>query len=77
MYRIDETSGRLTFLGAEPTRAKKPRSFAISPGGRFLLAAGQDSDTVTVFAIDETTGRLTFTGESLEVPRPVCVLFRP
>ena len=77
MYRIDETTGRLTFLGAEPTRAKTPRSFAIAPGGRFLLAAGQDSDIVTVFAIDETTGRLTFTGESLEVPRPVCVLFRP
>jgi 6-phosphogluconolactonase len=77
IYRINEADGRLTFLGAEPTRAKTPRNFAIAPGGRFLLAAGQDSDNVTVFAIDETSGRLTFTGESLEVPRPVCVLFRP
>ncbi|MFM8414289.1 MAG: lactonase family protein [Planctomycetota bacterium] len=77
MYAIDEGTGRLTFLGAEPTRAKTPRHFAIAPGGRFLLAAGQGSGTVTVFTIDEATGTLAFTGESVEVPAPVCILFRP
>ena len=77
MYSIDEATGRLTFLGAEPTRAKTPRHFAIAPGGKFLLAAGQSSGTVTVFTIDAATGKLDFTGESVEVPTPVCVLFRP
>jgi 6-phosphogluconolactonase len=77
MYALDEATGKLTFLGAEPTRAKTPRHFAIAPGGRHLLAAGQDSGTVTVFAIDPTTGRLTFTDESVAVPAPVCILFRP
>jgi 6-phosphogluconolactonase len=77
MYAIDETTGKLTFLGTEPTRAKTPRHFTIAPGGRHLLAAGQDSGTVTVFAIDPTTGKLTFTGESIAVPAPVCILFRP
>jgi 6-phosphogluconolactonase len=82
MFRIiaprhDEASSTdLEFLGTEPTRAKTPRHFAIAPGGRFLLAAGQASNTVTVFAIDEATGRLTFTGTSVEVPSPVCVAFR-
>jgi len=75
MYRIDEATGRLTFLGVEPTRAKTPRHCAIAPGGKFLLAAGQTSHAVTVFAIDENSGRLAFTGQSVEVPSPVCILF--
>jgi 6-phosphogluconolactonase len=76
-YRIDDQTGRLTFIGVEPTRGKTPRHFAIAPGGRFLLAAGQQSDTITVFAIDDESGRLTFTGTSLEVPSPACIAFRP
>jgi 6-phosphogluconolactonase len=77
MYAIDEPTGRLTFLGVEPTRVKTPRHFAIAPGGRHLLAAGQDSGTVAVFTIDAETGRLAFTGEPVAVPAPVCILFRP
>ena len=77
MYSIDEATGRLTFLGTEPTRTKMPRHFTIAPGGRVLLAAGHGSGTVTVFTIDEATGQLAFTGESVQVPTPVCILFRP
>ncbi len=77
MYSIDQATGRLTFLGAEPIRGKTPRNFAIDPTGKFLLAAGQNSHTVTVFAIDGETGKLSFTGQSLDVPSPVCVRFRP
>lgn len=75
MYAVDGETGRLAFLGVEPVRGKVPRNFAIDPSGRWLLAAGQDSGTVTVFAIDPSSGRLQFTGRSIEVPRPVCVLF--
>jgi 6-phosphogluconolactonase len=77
MYAVDGPTGRLTFLGTEPIRGKTPRNFVVDPTGRFLLAAGQNSHTITVFAIDEETGRLSFTGESLDVPSPVCIRFRP
>ena len=77
MYAVDAATGRLEFLGVEPIRGQTPRNFVIDPSGRFLLAAGQDSDTVTVFAIDAETGRLSFTGQSLDVPSPVCIRFRP
>ena len=77
MYAVDAATGRLEFLGVEPIRGQTPRNFVIDPTGRFLLAAGQDSDTVTVFAIDAETGRLSFTGQSLDVPSPVCIRFRP
>lgn len=75
IYRIDDTTGRLTFQGVEPTRAATPRHFAIAPGGNFLLAAGQSSHNVSVFSIDEETGKLSFTGHSVEVPSPSCILF--
>jgi 6-phosphogluconolactonase len=75
-YRIDEASGRLTFLGTEPIRGQMPRHFALAPGGKFLLAAGQKSNTVTVFAIDQATGALSFTGQSVALPTPMCILFR-
>lgn len=75
MYAIDEASGKLTFLGAEPVQVAVPRNFAIDPAGRFLLAAGQQSNTVSVFRIDEATGRLGFTGTKIEVPAPVSIVF--
>jgi 6-phosphogluconolactonase len=77
MNAVDGATGRLTFLGAEPIRGKTPRNFVIDPAGKFLLAAGQNSHTVTVFAIDAETGKLSFTGQSLDVPSPVCIRFRP
>jgi 6-phosphogluconolactonase len=77
MYAIDKPTGKLTFLGVEPIRGKTPRNFVIDPSGRFLLAAGQNSNAVTVFAIDQATGKLSFTGHSLDVPTPVCIRFRP
>ena len=77
MYSADAQTGRLEFLGVEPIRGQTPRNFCIDPTGRFLLAAGQNSDTVTVFAIDAETGRLSFTGQSIAVPSPVCIRFRP
>jgi 6-phosphogluconolactonase len=75
MYAIDQADGRLTFLGVEPTRGRTPRNFVLDPEGRFLLAGGQDSNTVTVFTIDQTTGRLAFTDRSVDVPAPVCIRF--
>ncbi|MFZ4638674.1 MAG: lactonase family protein, partial [Pirellulales bacterium] len=77
MYAVDQATGQLTFLGVEPIRGKTPRNFVIDPTGKFLLAAGQNSHTVTVFAIDAETGRLSSTGQSLDVPSPVCIRFRP
>ena len=77
MFTIQEATGRLTFLGSEPIRGKTPRSFVLDRSGRFLLAGGQNSNTVTLFAIDHQTGRLTFTGGSFFVPVPVCICFEP
>ena len=77
IHRIDPLSGKLSYIGHEPTRGKTPRSFGIDPGGSFLLAANQDSDTVVSFRIDADSGRLQPTGHVAQVPTPVCVKFMP
>ncbi|MEE8452662.1 MAG: beta-propeller fold lactonase family protein, partial [Thermoguttaceae bacterium] len=74
-FAIDQATGRLTWLGSQPTQGKTPRNFGIDPTGKYLLAANQNSDNVVVFRIDTSTGHLLPTGQSLTVPSPVCVKF--
>jgi 6-phosphogluconolactonase len=75
IYRINQRTGRLTYVGHQSTEGKTPRSFGIDPSGRFLLAANQDSDTVVTFRIEPKTGKLIPTGHAKQVPTPVCVKF--
>jgi 6-phosphogluconolactonase len=68
--------GKLTFVQNETTRpAGVPRGFAISPDGRWLVAAGQSTGKVVVFKIDADSGKLSPTGQVVDVPASVCVIF--
>lgn len=73
-YQVDGPSGALTPAGIYPSGGKTPRNFAISPDGRFLLSANQDSNNLVVYAI-AVDGSLTPTGTEVTIPSPVCVLF--
>ncbi len=57
------------------TQGKMPRSFAIDPSGRWLLAANQNSNTIVVFRIDLASGKLAPTADVLNAPTPVCLTF--
>jgi len=48
----------LTAIGSVPTE-QPPRGFNIDPRGRFVLAVGQTSNSMTSYAIDQETGTLT------------------
>ncbi len=50
-FRINQQDGRLTSLGQTSTE-KTPRSFALSPSGRFLYAAGESSGRLTSYRVD-------------------------
>jgi 6-phosphogluconolactonase len=54
-----------------------PRSFAIDPTGKYLLAANELTNNIVVFKIDETTGNLSKTGKEIKVDTPVCLQFVP
>jgi len=75
-FAIDKAKGTLTPVDWTPTQGKTPRNFAIDPTGAYLFAANQDAGGVVVFRIDKNTGKLTATGAKLDVPLPVCVVFR-
>jgi 6-phosphogluconolactonase len=76
VYVIDPDNGRLDLAGHVHTQGRAPRNFAIDPSGHWILAANQNSDNVVVLSVDSTTGMPHATGRSVEVPAPVCILFR-
>jgi 6-phosphogluconolactonase len=76
IYRINQRTGRLTYVDHAATQGRTPRSFCLDPTGRFLLAANQDSDMIVTFRIDAHTGKLRPTGHDAHVPTPVCVKVR-
>lgn len=77
VYHANPETGRLMVREVENVRGSFPRNINLDPTGKWLLAAGQHSNTVAVFAIDQKSGDLTFqTGAVINVPGPICILFR-
>lgn len=77
IFAVAPDGSALTLIGHEPTQGRTPRHFALSPDGRLLVAANQDSDSLVTFRVDTETGKLTPTGHSAAVPSPACVLMAP
>lgn len=53
---IDPGTGMPTISGSYPSGGRTPRDLTVSPSGRYLLVANQDSDSIHVWPIHE--GRL-------------------
>lgn len=75
IYSVDSASGKLSKVGNQSTLGGSPRNFTISPNGKFLLVANQQSDEVVVFARNADTGLLRDTGQRIAVGSPVCLVF--
>ena len=76
MFRVNPDR-TLTRTSVTPTGGRMPRHFAVDPSGRFLLAANQRSNSISVFRIDPATGALTASGVKVAVASPVCIRFGP
>ena len=74
---LSHSLGRLSMKHIELVRGKWPRNFTLSPDSenRYLLAANQKSDNITIFSRDVESGLLTFTGNEIEISKPVCLKF--
>ncbi|WP_159888482.1 lactonase family protein [Paenibacillus puerhi] len=70
-YKIDE-DGRLALLGHTATNGETPRHFALVPGGKWLLAANQDTDSIIVMKI-HSWGIPELTGQHYVVEKPSCI----
>jgi 6-phosphogluconolactonase len=75
VFAVDQKTGALSALGHQSTKGKTPRHFAIDPKGKWLLAENKDSDSIVVFGIDQKSGMLSGTGNTIEVGKPVCIVF--
>ena len=69
-------AGSLKILQKQPIRGAFPRNIKLTPSGNWLLAAGQDSNTVAAHRVDPASGKLTYQrGAMINVPKPICLLF--
>jgi len=77
-FRIRESGAALEVIQVQPIRGAFPRNINLDPSGKWLLAAGADSNTIAVHAVDPDTGLLTYQrGSVINVPAPICILFGP
>jgi 6-phosphogluconolactonase len=76
VFAADSAGAALRRIQLQPVRGAFPRNIALAPGGGWLLAAGADSNTVSVHRVDPASGRLTYqTKGVINVPAPICILF--
>lgn len=71
VYKTDRKTGKIHFAGSISTNGNFPRNFTIDPSGRWLLAANQKSDNITLFKIHSGTGMPEPTGRELKTGTPV------
>ena len=57
IYETDE-HGQVSFVAHAPSLGKTPRGFDLSPSGKWLICANQDSNNIVVFSRDEKSGML-------------------
>ena len=76
IFSIQEADGRLTLVGHQPT-GRHPRNFIITPNGKYLLVACQNSNLIQVFEVDKSSGLLKedSSKQIADINRPVCLKF--
>jgi 6-phosphogluconolactonase len=75
IYAVDQSTGKLSLIGHQPTEGDFPRNFAIAPSGKFLYVANQNTGNITVHALNEKSGKLTYLNQSFDIATPVCIEF--
>jgi 6-phosphogluconolactonase len=77
VFQRDPATGKLTSLQIAPCGGKVPRNFVISPDGRWIICAHQDTNTISALPIDISTGLLGDPKTTMSAPNPVCIQFLP
>ncbi|CAH1662406.1 6-phosphogluconolactonase [Hyphomicrobiales bacterium] len=72
-FEFDDASGAISPWFDIPSGGDKPRDFAFSPCGRWVITANQNDDSVMLWDIDWQEGRGRFTGSQLKVGTPSCI----
>jgi len=76
VFSVAGSTAALSLEQVISTEGDWPRNFTLDRTGRWLLVANQRSDSIIVFGRNTETGCLTATSQRIELPSPVCLLFR-
>ncbi|WP_192988190.1 lactonase family protein [Carnobacterium mobile] len=76
VFSVSDKDQTLELVEIVPSEGKIPRDFAIDPSGKFIVAAHQDSDNLTLFERDTASGKLTLIQKDVYAPECVCVYFK-
>jgi len=76
IFKLEQTTGKLTFVAHQSTLGNHPRSFVIDPTGKFLIVANQFSNSVIFFKRDIKTGLLKKIKTALELNAPSSLKMR-
>ncbi len=75
VFSIESASGELAPRGSVDAMGRNPRHFRVSPDGRWLIVANQDSDDLTVFRVKDKGHGLAYTGRPFTVATPTAICF--
>jgi 6-phosphogluconolactonase len=71
-FEVEAATGKISLLDIVSSHGKIPRSFLVTPDGKWMLVANQNSSNVVVFKVDEADGKINPFGE-YRVFTPVCL----
>lgn len=75
VFAVKENGATVEHIQWISTEGDFPRDFALSPDEKFLVAANQNTDNVSVYARDSETGKLRLVQKDFAVPEAIRVLF--
>ena len=73
VLRFDANRTELSNVQTMPIHGSWPRNFNLTPDGKYLLAAGARTNSISVFEIHPKTGTLKMVGKPVFVPAAICV----
>jgi len=74
-FKVDPSTGELTFAGRRSVEGTEPREFSLDPSGHFILVANQHSHQIVVFRRDPVTGAIGNKVQALDIDQPSDVKF--
>jgi len=77
VYAVSAKTGKLTEIQRISTQGDQPWHFTIDPTGNWFLIANEASSSVAVFKRDPKTGKLSPSPSTVDLPKPVNILFGP
>jgi len=75
VFAISEDGLSIELIQNISTEGDFPRDFALSPDNKYVVAANQNSDNLTLYRRDNENGLLTMIQKDVFAPETVCVYF--